>query len=95
MLKFLACLILPAAALMGAGPEEAFAPIFESRVELTPQNKIDDLVFLRLKQLGVQPAKLCSDAVFLRRAYLDVIGTLPTAKEALQFLQDTDRKSVV
>ena len=92
MLKFLACLILPAAALVGAGPEEAFAPIFESRVELTPQNKIDDLVFLRLKQLGVQPAKLCSDAVFLRRAYLDVIGTLPTAKEALQFLQDTDPK---
>jgi len=92
MLKFFACLILPAAALVGAGPEEAFAPIFESRVELTPQNKIDDLVFARLKQLGIQPANLCSDAVFVRRAYLDVIGTVPTGKEANQFLQDKDPK---
>ncbi len=92
MLKFVVCLILPAAALAGAGPKEAFAPIFESRVELTPQNKIDDLVFARLRQLGIQPAKLCSDAVFLRRAYLDVIGTVPTPKEVLQFLKDTDPK---
>ena len=29
--------------------------------------------------MGIQPAKLCSDAVFVRRVYLDVIGTLPTA----------------
>lgn len=92
MLKFVVCLILPAAALAGAGPEEAFAPIFESRVELTPQNKIDNLVFAKLKQLGIQPSKMCSDAVFLRRAYLDVIGTVPTPKEAVQFLQSTDPK---
>ena len=90
MLKFLACLVLPAAALAGASPEEAFAPTFESRVELTPQNKIDSLVFAKLRQLGIQPSNLCSDAVFLRRAYLDVIGTLPTAQEAYQFLQDAD-----
>jgi hypothetical protein len=90
MLKFLAGLILPAAALLGAGSGEAFVPTFESRVELTPQNKIDDLVFARLKQLGIQPANLCSDAVFLRRAYLDVIGTVPTAREANQFLRDPD-----
>jgi hypothetical protein len=91
MLKVLACLILPAAALAGAGSEEAFAPIFESRVELTPQNKIDNLVFAKLKQSGILPARLSSDAVFLRRVYLDVIGTLPTAKETVQFLQDTDK----
>jgi hypothetical protein len=90
MLKFFACLILPAAALSGASSGEAFAPAFESRVELTPQNKIDDLVFARLKQLAIQPARLSSDAVFLRRAYLDVIGSLPTAQEANKFLRDTD-----
>ena len=36
---------------------------------------------------------LCSDAVFVRRVYLDVIGTLPTAKEAREFIQDPDTKN--
>jgi hypothetical protein len=53
-----------------------------------PKNKIDDLVFARLKQLNIEPAPLSSDAVFLRRVYLDVIGTLPTADEAQAFLAD-------
>ena len=59
---------------------------FEERADLVPQNRIDELVFARLKQEGIQPANLCSDAVFVRRAYLDVIGTLPTAEQARQFL---------
>lgn len=42
----------------------------------------------RLKPLGLKPA-LCSDAVFVRRAYLDVIGKLPTAEEASKFIADT------
>jgi hypothetical protein len=40
--------------------------------------------------LGIQPARLCSDGVFVRRVYLDVIGTLPTSQEASQFLADRD-----
>jgi len=63
---------------------------YELNAPLTPQNKIDELVFARLKQLNIQPAYLTSDAVFLRRVYLDVIGTLPTAQETIQFLKDTD-----
>ena len=55
-----------------------------------PKNRIDGLVFGRLRQLGIQPANVCSDAVFVRRAYLDVIGTLPSAAEARQFLLDRD-----
>ena len=55
---------------------------FEGSAVSTPQGRIDELVFGRLKQLGIQPAHLCSDAVFVRRVYLDVIGTLPTAQEA-------------
>jgi Protein of unknown function (DUF1553)/Protein of unknown function (DUF1549) len=63
-------------------------PVFENRAALAPQGKIDQLVFDRLKRLDIQPAYPCSDAVFLRRVYLDVIGTLPTAQEAGAFLQD-------
>jgi len=33
---------------------------------------------------------VCSDGVFVRRAYLDVIGMLPTAEQAAQFLKDSD-----
>ncbi len=32
-----------------------------------------------MQELNIQPARLCSDAVFVRRVYLDTIGTLPTA----------------
>jgi hypothetical protein len=65
-------------------------PVFESAAALVPQNRIDELVFAHWKQMGVEPSRLCSDAVFVRRAYLDVIGTLPTAAEAQKFLADTD-----
>ncbi len=70
------------------GSKPAFSPVFESRADLTPQCEIDRLVFKRLEAAGIQPANLCSDAVFLRRVYLDVIGTLPTPQQARDFLQD-------
>jgi hypothetical protein len=41
-------------------------------------------------QDGDIPANLCSDAVFVRRAFLDVIGTLPGPQETFQFLADRD-----
>ena len=53
-------------------------------------NRIDELVFGKLNAKGITPAAPCSDGVFVRRVYLDVIGTVPTASEAKAFLEDTD-----
>ena len=61
---------------------------FDIEGEVTPQGKLDELVFAKLEELEIEPANLCSDGVFLRRAYLDAIGTLPTLDEALEFLDD-------
>jgi len=76
------------AALVCTGAGQTPVRPYESPADLTPQGKIDQLVFARWKQLGIQPANLCSDEVFLRRVYLDVIGTLPTPQEVRQFLSD-------
>ncbi|MBI4586373.1 MAG: DUF1553 domain-containing protein [Planctomycetes bacterium] len=86
--------LIPAVVLLTA-PVGSAAPgevqsLFESSAAPNPRSKIDELVFGGLKRLGLQPAKVCSDAVFVRRAYLDVIGTLPTAQEAKEFLLDQD-----
>ena len=61
---------------------------FEVPSSAALRHPIDALVFARLAALGLTPAYRSSDAVFVRRAFLDVIGTLPTAAEARQFLQD-------
>ena len=55
-------------------------------------NKIDELVAAKWKKLGIQPSELCTDHEFVRRAYLDVIGTLPTAQEARAFILDKSPK---
>lgn len=53
-------------------------------------NYIDPLVNAKLKELHIEPSGLCSDDEFLRRAYLDAIGTLPTLDEARAFLDSKD-----
>jgi hypothetical protein len=49
-------------------------------------NYVDEKVDQKLKQLQYQPADVCSDETFVRRVYLDVIGTLPTIEEVDGFL---------
>ncbi|MEY3228732.1 MAG: hypothetical protein RLZZ536_3351, partial [Planctomycetota bacterium] len=53
------------------------------------RNFIDDIVLDQLQQLQLQPSPRCSDEVFIRRAFLDTIGTLPTADEVRTFLAET------
>jgi len=52
-------------------------------------NRIDDLVIDKLRQMQIPPSGLAGDAVFIRRAYLDAAGILPTRKEVEAFVGDT------
>ncbi len=49
-------------------------------------NFIDGEVWDKLARLGILPSAPASDSTFLRRAFLDVIGRLPTPEEARTFL---------
>lgn len=51
-------------------------------------NFIDRYVFARLKELRIAPSETCTDAEFLRRPYLDLVGRLPTPEEARRYLAD-------
>ncbi len=55
---------------------------------LPKQNFIDELVWTKLKTLGITPSGPCAEHTFLRRAYLDIIGRGPTADEAREYLDD-------
>jgi hypothetical protein len=61
-----------------------------STFERPPEsNFIDKHVWDKLTRLGIPPSGPIDDATFMRRAFIDVIGTLPTAAEARKFLTDT------
>ena len=53
-------------------------------------NYIDTLVDAKLKKLRIVPSEICDDETFLRRAYIDITGTLPTPQQHDQFLADPD-----
>jgi hypothetical protein len=58
-------------------------------------NYVDELVFQKLQQLKFIPSATCTDEEFVRRVYLDVIGTAPTIEEVTAFLADSagDKRS--
>lgn len=52
------------------------------------KNFIDEQILTKLRSLNLPPAPRSTDEEFVRRAYLDTIGTLPNADEVRRFLKD-------
>ena len=55
------------------------------------RNYIDEHIFAKLRTLRMNPSELCADEVFLRRAFLDLLGLLPTPEQARAFVADARR----
>ncbi len=66
-------------------PVEAIAAAFASSPK---RNFIDELVLAKLQSLNLPPSPPAGDSEFLRRAFLDTIGVLPTVEETRAFLSD-------
>lgn len=70
-----------------------FRGIVPLGVPTTPpasKNFIDELVFKKLKDLGLPPSTDANDVTFLRRVTVDVAGRLPSLPESEAFLADPD-----
>src|SRR5262249_46697695 len=79
MQKFAVCnVVIP---LAGAVPADVYA-------KLPRTNFIDGHVWAKLQRLGITPSEPCGNATYHRRAFLDVIGRLPTPDETRDFLAD-------
>jgi len=86
--RTLVLVALLAAALPAAAADPPPAGAYESPGRSVAPNAVDRAVRSALRRHGIAPAPPCSDAVFLRRVFLDVLGTLPTVEEAESFLRD-------
>lgn len=60
--------------------------------QLVENNYIDTLVNDKLHKLRVIPSGLCTDHEFIRRAHIDINGTLPTPEDVKSFVADTNPK---
>jgi hypothetical protein len=61
---------------------------FQKADRYEPHNEIDTIVMDSLRKKGVPPTNLCSDAVFIRRVYLDTNGTLPQVEDVRRFIEN-------
>ncbi len=63
--------------------------------DFVPANLIDEILLTEWKSLGLTPSPGCSDETFVRRAFIDATGTIPSADQVREFLGDTrpDRRA--
>src|SRR5438034_9177896 len=61
-----------------------------STAPIPRKNFIDEHIFGRIERDNIPHAPLAGDEEFLRRAYVDAVGFLPTPKKIRSFVADTD-----
>src|SRR5690606_37050066 len=66
---------------------EGVAPAEPPATDLHP---VDELIFAKLQRLQINPSPICDDSTFVRRAYLDLHGQIPTAEQARAFVDSDD-----
>jgi len=77
---------------------QGYVSVFRALVPLGPtpqfefaeQTVVDKHTSKKWRELGLKPSELCTDDQFIRRAYLDITGTLPTPDQVKKFVADTD-----
>ena len=60
----------------------------EKYTRFSQRNYIDKFVLAKLRGLNIEPSPTASDEMFIRRAFLDAAGVLPTPEEVETFLAD-------
>ncbi|MFO1436979.1 MAG: DUF1549 and DUF1553 domain-containing protein [Verrucomicrobiaceae bacterium] len=69
----------------------ATVPLGAPVASLPPvSNFVDDLVFAKLKTIGIPPSEIADEGTFIRRVTLDIAGRLPTASEMKDFMASKD-----
>lgn len=84
-MKALSCLLLPLLSLAALS-----APLPDKTVRQAA-NYIDGLVEKDLKKAGLKPNGLIDDGTFLRRAYLGIIGRIPSMEETSRFMENPSK----
>jgi Protein of unknown function (DUF1549)/Protein of unknown function (DUF1553) len=74
-----------------AGPVASAVKPLDAKAVADASKTIDNLIDAALNKRGIKAQPRTSDEVYIRRVYLDVVGRIPTAQEANDFL--TSRKS--
>ena len=81
--------------LLSAAPEMSPAPLpanarSQSSI-LNTSHQLDQIIAKDLADKNLQPFPIVDDSTFLRRSYINIIGRVPTYREATTFLNNTSK----
>lgn len=73
-------------------PQPQYPTKMSNKLVRTKAVEIDRLISLHRKANNIPEPKVANDRIFLRRAYLGIVGRTPTHDEAIAFLSSKDPK---